>query len=145
MSVGRICQRRVDVAKPDESVQSAAKRMLQRSVGTLVVTDDTDEPIGILTDRDVVLRVVATGKDARQVKVRDVMTREPTWIAEDRPIEEALATMRLNASRRLPIVDGNSKLVGIVSLDDVLKLLADEFAAIGDVVRQELPGARTSV
>ena len=139
MSAGRICIREVDVADAGESVWQAAERLLQRSVGTLVVTDDAQNPIGILTDRDLVERVLAARKDPDVTVVGDVMTRGVKTISQDASIESALSLMRSGRFRRLPVVDRKGKLVGILSLDDVLMLLAEEFNQIGQLLERETP------
>ena len=137
MSVGRICVRDVNLASPDETVQVAARRMAEQRVGTLVVLDAAKQPVGLLTDRDLVVRVLAVGADPGAATVADIMTREPKTIAEDSPIESALALMRAGAFRRLPVVDHDGRLVGILSLDDILALLAEEFAHIGGILNQQ--------
>jgi CBS domain-containing protein len=139
MSVGRICTRYVDLADTDETVQSAASRMLERKVGTLVILDQSNRPVGILTDRDLVLRVVAQGKAPRQTQVGEVMTRNPKTISEAAPIEQALSLMRSGSFRRLPVIGSDETLVGLVSLDDILSLLAEEFAQVGTLVEKEMP------
>jgi CBS domain-containing protein len=144
MSVGRICTRYVDLADPDETVQSAARRMLERKVGTLVILDHAKQPVGLLTDRDLVLRVLALGQDPRQTLVGQVMTREPKTITEGTPIEQALALMRSGSFRRLPVVVGDGTLVGLVSLDDILSLLVEELREVGTLVEREMPSGTES-
>lgn len=139
MSVGRICVREVDLADPDESAWRAAERMHQRAVGTLVVLNGTNEPIGIITDRDLVERVMAANKDPGTTAVSEVMTPDPHTVRDDTSIEAALSLMRSGGFRRLPVVDGGGQLVGLLSLDDVLMLLAEEFAQIGQLVERETP------
>jgi CBS domain-containing protein len=141
MSVGKICQREVDFAGADESVFLAAERMRDRTVGALVVINERRQPIGILTDRDVTLRVVAAGRDPHDTTVEDVMTREPKVAQEQTPIEIAVAQMRSGAFRRLPVVDGNGELVGLITLDDILMLLCEEFNSIGGLLAREIPAA----
>ena len=97
MSVGRICVRHVDVAAPNESTLIAAQRMQNRHVGTLVVVDQERRPQGILTDRDLVVQVLAQSRDPDRTHVGDVMSRLPTLVYEDTPIEEALAVMAQRA------------------------------------------------
>lgn len=144
MSVGRICVREVDLAEPDESVQVAARRMNTRNVGTLMVLDKDAHPVGILTDRDLAIRVVGDGLDAAETLVRDVMSKAPDYVDEDLGIEMALANMRAGPYRRLPVVDKQRKLVGLISLDDILDLLAEEFAEIGRLIRKESPESLAS-
>jgi CBS domain-containing protein len=139
MTVGRICQREVDLAEIGESVQAAAQRMVQRQVGTLVILDESKKPVGILTDRDLVLRVLAEGKDARRTTVGEVMTDRVDSVGEETPIEKAVSVMRNGSFRRLPVVDGWGRLVGLVSLDDILGLLAEEFVGIGELLEKQTP------
>ena len=139
MTVGRICIREVDLATPEETVQVAANRMNARNVGTLVVLDRESHPIGILTDRDLAVRVVGQGLNVFETLVADVSSPAPDTVFEDASIESALAQMRAKAIRRLPVVDVDGKLVGLVSLDDILELLCEEFEDIGKLVRREGP------
>jgi CBS domain-containing protein len=141
MSVGRICQREVDFVDPGESVFQAAERMHQRTVGALVVLDPKHRPIGIVTDRDLTLRAIAACRDPFTTTVAEVMTRDPKTVAEETAIEMALSLMRSGAFRRLPVVDQDDRLVGLVTLDDVLLLLCEEFAAIGGLLTRETPVA----
>ena len=90
MSVGRICIREVDIIDESESAQVAASRMHARKTGTLVVLNRDRMPIGIVTDRDLTVRVLAEAKDPVQTTIRDVMTPCPRTVREDTPIEDAL-------------------------------------------------------
>jgi CBS domain-containing protein len=145
MSVGRICLREIDLAETGESVLEAARRMRERRVGTLVVVDNVGKPLGLLTDRDLALRVVAAGGDPRATSVGAVMTAHPRTVSESTPIESALSLMRSGSFRRLPVVNEDGKLVGIVTLDDVLGLLAEEFVLIGGLLEREAPHAAAQV
>jgi CBS domain-containing protein len=142
MSVGRICCREVNLAAPDESVQSAAQRMGKAGVGSLVVLDERRRPIGIITDRDLVVRVIGSGRDPVSTPVGRVMTRNVKVIDEGSAIEAALVTMRGAAVRRVPVVDRKGALVGLLSLDDVLELLAEEVAQVGGVIGRQAPRRR---
>jgi len=141
MSVGRICTRDVDVASSDESVQQAAERMHERSVGTLVVVDAKQQPVGIVTDRDLVVRAVAEGYDPHFTTVGSVMTPEPETALEDTPIEHALERMERGGFRRMPVVDHADRLVGLVTLDDILMLFADELNRAGKILVRQTPRA----
>jgi len=144
MSAGRICLRDVDTAELGEKIVQAARRMRERDVGTLVVIDDSQRPVGILTDRDVVTRVVAVDRGPTATTVGDVMTSAPKTVSEDTPIEVALARMRAGGFRRILVVDRDEKLVGILTLDDVLALLCEEFSEVGSLLQHQTPhhGAR---
>lgn len=141
MTVGRICVRDVDVADRDESAKTAAQRMHSRKVGTLVVLNESKEPIGLVTDRDLTVRVLAEARDPVQTTVGEVMTRTIKTISEQTPVEEALGVMRSGPFRRVPVVDPDGKLVGLLSLDDILDLLTEEFAFIGEILKRESPSS----
>ena len=139
MTIGKICQREVDLADGDEPIVEAAKRMSQKMVGTLVVLDEKRQPIGIVTDRDVAMRVVAEGRSLDTTVVREVMSAHPRTISVAAPVETALATMRQLGVRRLPVVQADGTLAGIVSLDDVISLLIEELRSIHGVLQKAAP------
>lgn len=139
MTVRNICQRQVDLAGESETAQVAAARMRARNVGSLMVVDDERRPIGILTDRDLALRVVAEGASPLELTVGDVMSREPFTITETAPVEEALGLMRAHGVRRLVVVGKHGALVGVVSLDDVMGWLASEFRSVTGVLERSSP------
>jgi CBS domain-containing protein len=139
MSVASFYVRSVDLAKPNETAWQAAVRMRQRAVGSLVVVNEAKQPIGIVTDRDLMERVVAEARDPSSTLVEAVMTRDPMTIAEDESLQVALPRMRRGGFRRLPVVDRQGSLVGLVSMDDILMLVSEELAQIGQLVRRETP------
>jgi CBS domain-containing protein len=141
MCVSNICVKNVDLAKAEEPAWVAAERMHQRAVGTLVVVNELQQPVGIVTDRDLVERVLATGRDARDFLVAEAMTKEPVTISESASLECALAAMRSGRFRRLPVVNGEGKLRGVVSVDDILMHIARELSLAGDLLKQETPVA----
>jgi CBS domain-containing protein len=138
MSIGRICSRSVDVIDQNESVCEAARHMREREVGMLVAIDETRRPVGILTARDLVGRVLADGRAASAMRVRAVMTSNPKTIAEEAPIESAASAMMFGSVRRLPVVDRGGKVVGMITLDDVTALLAEEFTIIGKLLESQM-------
>ncbi|MCC7421052.1 MAG: CBS domain-containing protein [Planctomycetaceae bacterium] len=139
MSVGRICIRTVDTVDPEETALTAARRMADRNVGTLVVLDERRQPVGIVTDRDLTIRVLAQSRDPVETRVRSIMTTDIETVSEATPIEDALQRMRRGPCRRIPVVKGDGTLAGLLSLDDILDLLAEEFDSIGRILRQESP------
>ena len=139
MSVGRICVREVYATDINESVQNAARRMRERNVGTLVVLNDDKEPIGMLTDRDLAINVLAQGEDPSCTKVGQIMIQCPETVDEETPIEEALHRMRSGSFRRLPVVNQVGRLVGLLTLDDILDLLCEEFREIGELIGKQGP------
>lgn len=145
MSLHRICVKEVDLAEPYESAQAAADRMLARNVGTLVIVDAERKPIGIVTDRDLTLRVLGAGKNPYVTTVSDVMTQRVTTVREDASIAEAILAMRSGPYRRLVVVDEHGELAGIVSIDDLLDMLIREFAQLGEVLHSESPKMMASL
>jgi CBS domain-containing protein len=139
MSVGRICTRKIDTAGPGETAVDVARRMREQRVGTVVVVDDAAHPMGLITDRDLALRVVAAGREATRTPAIEIMSPMPTAVLEDTSIESALGHMRVGRMRRLPVINGAGALVGIVTLDDILALLAEEFSLIGGLLAREAP------
>jgi CBS domain-containing protein len=131
MTVGKICVRTVHTASPDETVLDAARRMARQNTGTLVVLDLERLPIGILSDRDVMVRCVAEGKDPTATVVSALMSTPVASVRETMPIEEALAQMATCRVRRVPVVDDDDRLVGILAVDDVIELLVEEAGTIG--------------
>jgi Mg/Co/Ni transporter MgtE len=110
-----------------------------RNVGMLVVVDKEQRPLGVVTDRDLVVRMLAEARDPTETTLGEVMNRLPHTANEEMPIEEALGIMRFGSYRRLPVVNREGRLVGILSLDDIIDLLAEEFGEIGKLLRKESP------
>ncbi|HUF35574.1 MAG TPA: CBS domain-containing protein [Gemmatimonadales bacterium] len=129
--VGKICSRPVVTVRPDNPVQEAARLMRTRNVGAVVVVSD-GSPVGLLTDRDIAIEVVARGRDSTTTRVGDVMKKHPTVIREDTTIFAAARVFSQKGVRRLPVVNGAGALVGIVSLDDLLMLLGGEMGQIAE-------------
>jgi CBS domain-containing protein len=117
--------------------------MADEDVGTLVVVDSKRLPIGVLTDRDIALRCVATGKDPDSTPVAEVMTKPIACVHEAMPIETALSQMAGAHVRRLAVTDDEDRLAGILALDDVLELLAEEVETIGRLLSRRRPPANS--
>ena len=115
-----LCVREVLVAPPETFVRSAAQRMGESAVGSLVVVDALRRPLGIVTDRDLVVRCLAPGKNPERTRLKDVMSGPPAWVREDGSAEAAIDEMARLRVRRLPVVDERDRLVGILALDDVI-------------------------
>ena len=118
MKLNEIMAHNVETVGPDATLQETAEKMKTRNVGVLPVVDGT-KVVGIITDRDVTLRGVASGIDVTKTKVRDFMTRDPAFTYEDQTINEACRLMEKNKIRRLIVLNRDGKLVGVVSLNDV--------------------------
>jgi CBS domain-containing protein len=115
------------------SVLTAARVMAEADVGLLVVVDAEDEPVGVLTDRDIVVRAVAGGRD--DATAADVMTRHPACVREQATVTEAAQRMADRQCRRLAVTDGAGKIIGVLSLDDLLRVAGDELGEIARAVR----------
>jgi len=139
MSVGKIATRVVATATGSESILDVARRMAEYKVGCVVVVDGGKEPVGIVTDRDIVIRVVAKELDPSETPVSVIMTREVRSVDEATPIEQALALMGSAGTRRLVVTGSELKLVGVVSVDDVIELLVEEAESLGTLLRKERP------
>lgn len=118
----------------DEPVQGVALLMRQHHVGDLVVVDKDDGgvPVGIITDRDIVVSVIALGLDPASLQAGDVMSDDLLTAGEEDDVYQTIEHMRLRGIRRVPLVDAGGALKGIVSVDDLLAFLADE---MGDLSR----------
>lgn len=141
MSVHRFCVKDVDTATPEESAWVAAVRMHDRAVGSLVVVDPQQRPVGIITDRDLVERVMMFDRLPREVELSEVMTPDPVVAKSNASVESAIELMREGGFRRLPLVDDDRQLCGLISLDDVLMLLCEEVSQIGQIIRKKTPEA----
>jgi CBS domain-containing protein len=116
----------VEVIKSDETVLDAAKRLAELNVGAMPICDG-ENLRGMITDRDIVTKVVAQGKDPAKVKASELETGKPVTIGADDSIEEAMRTMADHKVRRLPVIDGH-KLIGIVSQADLARALPKDQA-----------------
>ena len=140
MPIGEICNREVFIVQRDTTVQEAAQLMRQHHVGALVVVQEVSgkrKPVGLVTDRDLVVEVLATQLDAGTITVGDIMLPELVTVPESSGVFEAIQFMRAKAVRRLPVVDGQGALIGIVALDDLLSLLAEELSELSVLVSRE--------
>ena len=125
--------RPVVVATTQESVSTAARRLRDKHVGCVVVTRD-GHPIGIVTDRDLAVRVVAEARDPKHTSIGEIVTFDPVTLRDDETIDSAVLRMKESGVRRLPIVDAGGHVVGIVTADDLLIQLGRQLAAVADAV-----------
>jgi CBS domain-containing protein len=120
-----------DCVQESQSILDAAKELADRDVGAMPICGDDERLKGMLTDRDIVVKVLAKGKDPSSTKVAEIAEGKPVTIGADDSIEEALRTMSEHKVRRLPVIDGHD-LVGIISQADIARNLDDE--KTGDLV-----------
>ena len=140
MNVGEICSRIVVVAERSTPVQKAAKLMRDNHIGALVVTEGSAgarHAVGIVTDRDLVVEVLAADVDYRTLTVGDIMSERPATLNETAGLFEIVAQMRSGGVRRLVVVDANEHLLGIVAMDDLIPVLAEELSALAQAIRTQ--------
>ena len=140
MSAGDICNRIVTVAERKMRLVEAAQLMRERHVGCLVVVDETGAGrivVGMLTDRDLVTMVVAKELDPAKLLVEDVMSAEVVTALEDDSIKDLLASMKRKGLRRLPVVTPAGVLEGLITLDDLLPLMAEQLRDMAAIIEAE--------
>lgn len=129
MDIGEICNRSVVFATEDMSVKEAAELMRDEHVGSLVVVREADigrVVVGIVTDRDIAIVAVARDFDPQTLRVADIMTADPVTARTSDSVNEILGVMRQRGIRRVPVIAEKAVLVGIVTLDDLLEVVAEE-------------------
>ena len=140
MNAGEICNREVVVAYRNMTITEAAKLMREHHVGSVVVVVDRLServPVGMLTDRDLTVGILAKELDSRLLKVGDVMSTELVTIREQDSIADALRLMREHGVRRVPVLTHSGALAGILTIDDVLDIVAEQLADIVHAVERE--------
>ncbi|WP_137174999.1 CBS domain-containing protein [Massilia sp. HP4] len=136
MRIGDICTSDTICCTRDETVQAAAMLMRRHHVGDLVVVESDGSgnvPLGILTDRDIVLAVVAPGLDPASLLAGDIMSDDLLTASASDDVYETIEHMRLRGIRRVPVVDADGRLSGIVSADDLLEFLAEEMSELSRI------------
>lgn len=140
MTIGEICNRETVFATKNSSILEAAQLMREHHVGDLVVVEESSGkriPIGIVTDRDLVLEILAKDVDDKSVTVGDIMSSDLVTARENDGLYETLQRMRAKGARRMPVVDAKGVLAGIVTADDLLDLLADELTTLARLLSRE--------
>lgn len=140
LTTGEICTRSVSIAFRDTPLNGAARLMRENHVGCLVVVDDSAGQrivVGMLTDRDIVTAVVASDLDPAALSAGEVMTTDLVTAREDDSLIDLMRTMRRKGVRRIPVVGGQGELVGLVTLDDVLAILAEELGLLVAAIDSE--------
>jgi CBS domain-containing protein len=133
LTTGEICTRSVTIAFRATSLNGAARLMRENHVGCLIVVDEVGGRrivVGVLTDRDIVTAVVASDIDPSTLNVEDVMTTDLVTAREDDSLIDLMHTMRGKGVRRIPVVGAAGELIGVVTLDDVLDILAQELGLL---------------
>ncbi len=140
MPIGDICVRDVITCNRNAKIAEVARLMRQHHVGDVVVTEERKGkqfPVGIITDRDIVTSVVAVKLDPTIFSVGDLVIRQIVTVQEDRAVFETIQEMRKHGVRRMPVVNQEGTLAGIVSIDDLIEFLADEMSALSKLISRE--------
>jgi len=138
MPVETLARSDVVTAQKDTPVQELASSMDDSHVGSVVITED-DEPVGIVTDRDLATRVIGDGVDPEETTAGDVMSENPTTIDQTAGFYHVTELMSEHGVRRLPVCNDDDELVGIITSDDLNELLADEHTQLSDVIQAQRP------
>jgi CBS domain-containing protein len=144
-TVNLICNHDVATVGKAHGIADAAALMRERHVGDLIVVEprgNGEVPIGILTDRDIVVGVIAKGIAADAATVADAMTQNLLTVRQDASLERALRQMRRYGVRRAPVVRADGELVGVIAIDDVIEHLAAQLGHLADVIRLEQTAER---
>ena len=140
MPISEICNREVVIVQRHNTILEAAQLMRQHHVGDVVAVEERGGvrvPVGIVTDRDLVVEIMAPAIDQTVITVGDIMMTELATVKENAGLSETIEYMRAKGVRRVPVVDRGGGLVGILTLDDLLELLAEELLALAKLVRHE--------
>ena len=140
LSAGELCNRIVTFATREMTVERAAQLMREHHVGCLVVADNTPQGrlvVGVLTDRDIVTAVVAMSLDPAALRVEDVMSADVTTARAEDSMEDLIGTMRSEGVRRLPVTTPEGCLIGLVTLDDLLRVMAEQLRSMGRAIEIE--------
>jgi CBS domain-containing protein len=140
MTLKTICNREVLIAQKNDTLVEAAKLMREYQVGSIVVIEEQNGvryPVGLVTDRDIVIEVIAKEVDINSVTLGDVMYRDIILGKENDDVNETIKIMRQRGIRRLPVVDGSGALVGIVTMDDLIDLIAEQLKDIATLIGKQ--------
>jgi CBS domain-containing protein len=140
MRVGEFCSREVIIVDREETIVEAARLMREKHVGDVVVVEERAGerfPVGIMTDRDIVVQLVAAGIALDAVSIGDAMSFELVTAREEDGLLDTIRQMQSTGVRRLPVVDGRGALVGILSIDDLLELISEQLSGLVTVITRE--------
>ena len=140
MPLGEICNREVVFITREGSIRDAIGLMRNHHVGAVVIVDEIQGrrmPVGVLTDRDIVLELLAKDVELGRVSAGDLMSRELLTAREEDDILDTIKRMRSAGVRRLPVIDGKGCLTGIVTVDDLIGLIAEQLTDLTRLIANE--------
>lgn len=147
MKVSQVCRTDVAVISKMASIEDAARGMKHYNVGSLIVSDKVDDkliPIGIITDRDTVTRVIAEGRPLQDMQVGDIMSKHIFTLNLNQDTHDAIHFLYEKGVRRAPVVDDEGHLSGIVTLDDLILVISDQLQGLIDIIESQSPVLRRS-
>ncbi len=139
MGLVKCCREQVVAVSLDTPAVEVARIMGEKNVGSVVVISGDNRPAGILTDRDLTVRVMAQAKNPGEMRAEEVMTRDVITFRDSMGIYEAIRKMTDEGIRRMPIIDEAGKLIGIVTMDDMIRMLGEEMATIAKNIEKQSP------
>lgn len=140
MAIGEFCNREVIIARREESVLEAARLMRQYHVGAVVIVDELNDkryPVGVVTDRDLVMEVLVNKLDPETVSLGEILADSVVRVKESDGVFDTVQHMRSGGVRRAPVVNDAGELVGIIAVDDLVALLAEEMTELYKLMRHE--------
>lgn len=139
MGLVKCCREQVVAVSPDTPAVEVARIMGEKNVGSVVIVTGDNRPAGVITDRDLVVRIMARGVDPGEVRAGEIPNRDVITFRDSMGIYEAIQKMTAKTIRRMPVVDDDGKLIGIVTMDDIIRMLGEEMAAIAKNIENQSP------
>ncbi len=129
--------------RPDKTVFEAIQMLVEHNVGALTVVDENDNFLGIFSERDYARRVILKGRSSKETQIREIMTENPITVTEETSIEACMVKMTEKHIRHLPVVNAQQRLIGVVSIGDVVKYIIDDQKYIITSLESYINGGRT--
>ena len=139
MGLVKCCREQVVAVSPDTPAVEVARIMGEKNVGSVVIVTGDNRPVGVITDRDLAVRVMAREMNPGEVRAGEIPTRDVITFRDSMGIYEAIQKMTAEGIRRMPVVDDAGKLIGIVTMDDIIRMLGEEMAAIAENIEKQSP------
>lgn len=138
MSIKNLAKHKVISVNLEMNVDEIAKIMKEHNIGNVVVVNEDNKPMGIITDRDIIIKVIADGINPAEIQAGYIMTSNILVLDEYTPIQQVLEMMSAKGVRRAPIINSYGILVGIISADDLAILIAEELETYGKLLRKQI-------
>ena len=145
MPISEVFKGEAKVIARQATIQEAAQLMEEECIGSVIVVESDKElkPVGMITDRDIVLKTIAHEKDPHEMRVEDVMSADLLTLSQDQRLDEALEAMRSKCVRRAPIVNEEGKVCGLASVDDLLVTLTGNLNTLANLVKEQVKAEQT--